>query len=118
MCGASRKISLMGILAIVVATLVFPIQGFAIDSKVQMTGEDFSVACTRADESWISFCDGYIQAVIDSLGDDDRVCLPVGTTRADLVTLTEKEISGSSRLRALNAHDAVRSVIRRFYPCQ
>ena len=49
--------------------------GFAIDSKMQMNGAGFSNACKRADENWVSFCNGYIQAVIDSVREDDRVCL-------------------------------------------
>ena len=92
--------------------------GFAIDSKMQMSGAGFSNACKRADENWVSFCNGYIQAVIDSVREDDRVCLPTGTTRTDVVTIMENEISASSQLRAMNALDAVRSVLGRFYPCR
>ena len=101
---------------LVVASL--SISAFAIDSKMQMNGASFSNACTRADESWVSFCNGYIQAVIDSIRESDRVCLPNGTTRTDVLTITEKEITASSQLRAMNAHDAVRSVLRRAYPCR
>ena len=104
--------------AVILATSLFSIPAFAIDSKMQMTGASFSNACTRADESWINFCNGYIQAVVDSIREDDRVCLPNGTSRTDLVTITEKEITASSQLQAMNAHDAVRSVLRRFYPCR
>jgi len=104
--------------AIVLATALLSIPAYAIDSKMQMTGASFSIACTRPDESWISFCNGYIQAVIDSIREDDRVCFPNGTTRTDVVTMTEKEITASRQLRAMNAHDAVRSVLRRFYPCR
>ena len=105
-------------IAIILATTLFSIPAFAIDSKMQMNGASFSNACTRADESWVNFCNGYIQAVIDSVREDDRVCLPTGTTRTDVVTITEKEITASSQLRAMNAHDAVRSVLGRFYPCR
>jgi hypothetical protein len=91
---------------------------FAIDSKIQLTGADFSSSCTRADESWISFCNGYIQAVMDSVGEDDKICPPIGTTRTEVVTITEREITASGQLRAMNAHDAVQSVMRRFYPCR
>ena len=102
---------------IILVTALLSIPAFAIDSKTQMDGKGLSNACTRADESWISFCNGYIQAVIDSIREADRVCFPNGTTRTDIVTIVEKEITASSQLRAMNAHDAVRTVLRRFYPC-
>jgi hypothetical protein len=105
-------------IAIILATLLFSIPAFAIDSKMQITGASFSNACTRTDESWISFCNEYIQAVVDSIREEDRVCLPNGTTRTDIVTIVEKEITASSQLREMNAHDAVRSVLRNFYPCR
>ena len=104
--------------AAILATISFSIPAFAVDSKMQMTGASFSNACTQADESWISFCNGYIQAVVDSIREDDKICLPNGTSRTDLVTITEKEITASSRLRAMNAYDAVLSVLHRFYPCR
>jgi hypothetical protein len=86
-------------------------------SDVTMKGETFSDACTRVDESWISFCNGYIQAVIDGLRKQDEICISPGTTRNDLVTIVEKEITASSHLRKLNAKDAVVLVLRRYYPC-
>ena len=104
--------------AIIFTTVLLSIPAFAIDSKMQMTGASFSNACTRADESWISFCNGYIQSVVDSIRKEDRVCLPNGTTRTDIVTIAEKEITASSQLREMKAHDAVRSVLRNFYPCR
>ena len=113
-----RKIIVMWGTAIFLATALLSIPVFAIDSKTQMTGASFSEACTRADESWISFCNGYIQAVVDSIREEDKICFPNGTSRTDLVTITEKEITASSRLRAMNSHDAVISVLFRFYPCR
>ena len=114
----SRKIFVIWRPAIILATILPAIPAFAIDSRMQMTGASFSNACTRADESWISFCNGYIQSVIDSIREDDNVCPPKGTTRTDIVTITEREITASNQLRAMNAHDAVRSVLRNFYPCR
>ena len=113
-----RKIFVVWRSAIILATALLSIPAFAIDSKMQMTGASFSNVCTRVEESWVSFCNGYIQAIIDSIREDDRVCPPNGTTRTDVVTIAEKEITASSQLRAMNAHDAVRSVISRFYPCR
>lgn len=113
-----NKISIWWLPAITVAIAVFSIPAFAIEPTMQMNGASFADACTRADESWVSFCNGYVQAVIDSVSEDDRICLPKGTTRTDVVTITEKKITASSQLQAMNAHDAVRSVLRRFYSCR
>jgi hypothetical protein len=84
---------------------------------MQMNGAAFSDACTRPNESWISFCNGYVQAVVDSLRQGDGVCIPTGTTRTDLVTAIERTITRSQQLQGMNAHDAVRVTMRQAYPC-
>lgn len=99
-----------------VATL-FSLPAFAFDSSIQMTGATFSEACTRADPNWISFCDGYVQAAIDSLREGDGVCIPRGTSRTEIVTVAERAITAISQLQAMNAHEAVRIVMRHTYPC-
>ena len=113
-----RKIYTALQLAMISITMIFSIPAFAVDTKMQMDGAGFANACTRADESWVSFCNGYVQAVIDSIREKDRVCLPKGATRTDIVTITEKEISSSSKLQVMNAHDAVLSVLGRIYACR
>lgn len=90
---------------------------FAFNTSMQMTGAAFSEACTRADQNWISFCDGYIQAAVDSLREGDGICIPGGTTRTDLVTVMESAVTAVSQLQAMNAHEAVRVVMRHSYPC-
>ena len=104
-------------IVIILSVALTPISGFSVDSEMQMKGDDFSSACTRAEEAWVSFCNGYIQAVIDRIRESDAVCLPAGTTRTDLVIVAERDITASSKLRQMNAHDAVRTVLRRVYPC-
>ena len=84
---------------------------------MQMTGKDFSVACTRANESWVGFCNGYVQATVDDLRNGDGICIPRGTTRTEIVTITEKVITATSQLHAMNAQAAVRLVLERAYPC-
>jgi len=103
--------------ATILTVAFFPASAFSVDSEMQMTGDQFSSACTRAEEAWVSFCNGYLQAVIDSIRESDAVCLPAGTTRTDLVTVAERDITASSHLRQMNAHDAVLTVLRRVYPC-
>lgn len=102
---------------ITLAATLFSLPVFAFDPSIQMTGAAFSDACTRANESWISFCNGYAQAAIDGIREGDGICIPRGTTRTDIVTITEKVITASSKLQAMNAQDAVRLVIRHAYPC-
>ena len=104
-------------ISIAVAVSLISLPAFAFDPSMQMTGWAFSDACTRANESWISFCNGYIQAAVDGLRPDDGICIPNGTTRTELVTITEKEITATSQLRTMNAYLAVRLILRHYYPC-
>lgn len=60
-------------LHIILAATLFTLPAFAFDPSIQMTGANFSKACTRADESWISFCNGYLQAAVDSLRESDGI---------------------------------------------
>ena len=105
------------VIAFIVSIALRASLSVAFDQNMQMTGSAFSDSCTRADESWISFCNGYIQAAVDGLRQGDGVCIPSGTTRTDLVTVVERTISGSSELMTINAHDAVRVAMRQSYPC-
>lgn len=102
---------------IILVASLFSVPAFAFDPGMQMTGTAFSQACTRADESWISFCNGYVQAAVDSLREGDGICIPSGATRTDIVTATERAITASSQLRAMNALEAVRLAMRQSYPC-
>jgi|SRR5690606_17852329 len=85
--------------------------------SIQLDGDQFSSACTRPDPAWINFCNGYVQAVVDSIREGDGVCLPPGVTRAEIITAVEAEITGSKRLRAMNAYDAFKMALRRSYAC-
>ena len=86
-------------------------------ASMQLDGNQFSSVCTRPDEAWISFCNGYVQAVVDSLRESDGVCLPPGVTRAEIITAVEAEITGSKKLRAMNAYEAFKLALRRSYAC-
>jgi len=47
-------------------------------------------ACTSPDESWISFCHGYVQAAHDvsfASGSHVPICVPAGTSRSHLADL-------------------------------
>lgn len=103
--------------SIILAATLFTLPALAFDPSIQMTGADFSRACTRANESWVSFCNGYVQATVDSLREADGVCIKQGTTRTDLVTIAEREITASETLKAMNAYVAVRAVMAKHHPC-
>ena len=119
MLELSHKLKLAACMCATFSIAALPsITAAAIDSKAQMNGAGFSDACTRPSESWVSFCNGYIQAVVDSISPSDEVCVPAATTRTDLVTIAEKEITASARLKGMNAYAAVLSVLRSQYPCR
>lgn len=92
---------------VVAPLLITPQSVFAWSSSMQMTGSSFLTACPQPEQSWVSFCDGYVQAAVDSLREGDGVCLPLGTTRSAIVTQAFGVIATSPRLQATNALDAV-----------
>ena len=47
-------------------------------------------ACTRAEEAWISFCNGYAQGAVDFLELSGTACIPPGTTRTTIVTMIDQ----------------------------
>lgn len=89
----------------------------AFDESMQLTGAGFLAACTRPDEAWISFCNGYIQATVDSLLPRDQVCFPIGTSRTELVTVATQRIAENPALQTSNAQNALWSILLAHYPC-
>lgn len=105
--------------SLILAGSLVPVSGtFAFDPSMQMTGAAFVNACSRAEESWISFCNGYVQAAVDSLRRGDGVCLPAGTSRTAIVTVAHKQIAASPEMQAANGIVAVRTMMQRTYPCR
>ena len=35
-------------------------------TSIRLTGAGFKDACSRANHDWVSFCNGYVQAIIDA----------------------------------------------------
>jgi hypothetical protein len=59
-----------------IGTLQSRAEGFALPTSSLVD------ACSRTEQSWMSFCDGYIQAAIDLIEFNGiEVCIPIGTTR-------------------------------------
>lgn len=93
-------------------------QAFAVNPKMQLTGISFLNACTKQNESWISFCNGYIQAVVDSIPSNSDICIPNGTTRTEMVTIAQRGITTSHQLHNINAHEAIHIIFHQLYSCQ
>ena len=83
-----------------------------------MDGAGLVDVCTRAVEIWVDFCNGYTQAVVDSIRTSDGICIADGTTRTEIVTVVIDKMGTSATLQKENAHDAFRTLLREKYPCQ
>ncbi len=93
----TKLISATGLATVALMTA----SALAVTPAMQMTGEAFSDACTRPSESWISFCNGYVQAVVDSIRPSAGVCIPPGTTRTDSLPRPSCVALSSTRRRVL-----------------
>ena len=65
--------------------------------------------------SWIDFCNGYAQAIVDANRD---ICPPQGTTRTQIVEVLQSSLKSQPALKNLNAADAARAALMSVYPCQ
>jgi len=54
-----------------------------------MTAQNLLRVCTTPDMDWISFCNGFFQAVHDQQALAGKVCAPEGTSRTNLVEVYE-----------------------------
>src|SRR5690554_7122389 len=81
-----------------------PISALAVEPSMQMTGASFSDACTRASESWISFCNGYIQAAVDSLEDRKSTRLNSSHVRISYAVFCLKKKKKNKKRNNTNKH--------------
>ena len=70
--------------------MLFPLQVMAQESNV-MNAKNLLVACTTPDMEWISFCNGFFQAVNDQQTALGKLCLPSGTTRTRATEIFHEE---------------------------
>lgn len=84
-------------------------------------------ACTRPDAAWISFCNGYMQAVHDAYYDglDGRmtpICAPPGTTRAMLADTFARSATAMLReepsLASAHGVSVAYAIFKRAFPCR
>jgi hypothetical protein len=64
--------------------------GSQASAETVMTAAEFEETCTRVDNTWISFCNGYVQGVADFLELSGAACITPGTTRTTIVTLIDR----------------------------
>jgi len=84
-------------------------------SEIRLTGAGIEDACSRANMSWIDFCNGYVQAIIDANRD---ICPPQGTNRTQIVEAVQISLQSQPALQNLNAADAAHAALKSIYPCQ
>ena len=76
--------------AVVAVASMAVVGGTQSGAETAMTAAEFEETCTRIDDVWISFCNGYVQGVADVLTLSGAVCIPPGTTRTTIVTLIDR----------------------------
>ncbi len=83
-----------------------------------LTGDVFLEACSTTETAWIGFCNGYVQGVYDSLSESDEgLCVPAGTTRAEIVGVVVQHLANTSDLQTLRAAAIVHATLSKSYPC-
>lgn len=82
------------------------------------------VACGTPEEAWISFCNGYVQAVYDTAAlSGVSICPPSGTTRAAMADTVFRFLNvmqdqaGADALAGVPGAAAVTLALERHYPC-
>ncbi|MGM0585710.1 MAG: Rap1a/Tai family immunity protein [Pseudomonadota bacterium] len=78
-------------------------------------------ACTRAHESWISFCNGFFQAAHDLGTLNGDVCAPSDTTRTRLARIYQSDaqrlFSSESGLSSEAAISVATAIFANRFPC-
>jgi hypothetical protein len=85
-------------------------------ADMTLNGAQLLKACTRADQEWIGFCNGYIQAAFDATG-GKGICAPKGVTRNQLFDVIIPKLTNAPDLLELNAASVIDAILRKAYPC-
>lgn len=103
---------------LLVASAFWVAVGFVPVSAQSFTSEQLVDACGRANESWISFCNGYVQAAFDSVAGNGVVCPPDGITRAEMAGAAHSLMSSTAQYTATQpGYDVMVAVLITLYPC-
>jgi hypothetical protein len=104
----------------IAALMQFPAELVAQEGMI-MDARNFLAVCSAPDESWVSFCNGYVQAVFDSAwrpGSSNDICPPAGTSRTQLVQQSVAYLSVLPNLDTANAAQIIHAIFREVYPCR
>lgn len=116
MSGITRRLGLF-----LGASIAFAAAANAVvtqNTKLELTGADFLSACSNPEPEWITFCHGYVQAVLDDAREAGKaICTSAGTTRAKLAGDVVHELTVKPDLQKQNAATVVRAVLEKAYPC-
>lgn len=87
-----------------------------------MTAKKLLQVCTIPDMQWVSFCNGFFQAVHDQQASLGKVCIPAGTTRTNLVEAYETHAAAIIASNIENAEElavvvATEILVKKF-PCR
>jgi hypothetical protein len=110
---AKHATLLLGLMSSVAA----PGEATAQSSEMTLNGAQLLKACTIADQSWIGFCNGYIQAAFDATG-GKGICAPKGVTRNQLFDIIIPQLRKAPDLLELNATSVIDAILRKAYPCR
>jgi len=80
---------------------------------------DLVKACSTADQEWIGFCNGYIQAAIDFIEFNKlKVCIATGTTRNDIFNKALPLLAQQNYSNDETAFNALVTTIASSYKCE
>ena len=96
---------------------------FAVSAQnTSMSSDEILDVCTRADMSWIDFCNGFFQAVLDNITVSEEICVPTGTTRTNLAELYQIEatriIQADPTIGERVAVSLASQILRETYSCR
>ena len=106
-----------GLPIVVAACVVVSAAKAAQGPDLALSGAALLSACTRADQEWIGFCNGYLQAAFDATG-SQGICPPGDVTRNDLFDAVIPRLQSSSDLQRSNAVAAIAAILREVYRCR
>ncbi|MFN3276554.1 MAG: Rap1a/Tai family immunity protein [Paracoccus sp. (in: a-proteobacteria)] len=114
-----KKLGSLAALAVSAAILLSQLAG-----AQNMSAASVLISCGTPEESWISFCNGYTQAVYDSASAMGvEICPPPGITRAALADTAFRGLValhgsiGEQEMLELDGAIAVLSILSTEYTC-
>jgi hypothetical protein len=109
-----KKLTLIIILLFTVIFLA-PVETKAKD--LSLSTKDWHDVCTRVDMNWVSFCNGYAQAIVDSFSSKE-ICLNSSATRKEIVILTDTFLTKNPEYKVGRAFGQIRKILKLTFPCK